>query len=73
MAYHPAPYTDLPPLSHSSDAKKSQIAKLPKMHLDRNKLSIHVDVLDSRCNTQFFQFIQLARSDRTAKISKINR
>ena len=53
--------------------QKSQISKLPKMHLDRNKLSIHVDVLDSRCNTQLFQLIQLACPDRTAKISKINR
>ena len=53
-------------------SKKSHISKFTKMHLDRHKLSIHINVFDAGSNTKFFQLVQLAGPYRTAKIGKIN-
>ena len=33
--------------------KKRHIAKFPKMHLDRYEFSLHVNIFDTRRNTQF--------------------
>ena len=53
-------------------AKKSQVPQFSKMHLDCYKFSIHIDIFDTCCDTEFFQLDQLAGSYRTSKVCKIN-
>ena len=52
--------------------KECHISKLSEMHLDGYEFSIHIDIFDSCGNAEFFQFVQLAGSHRTTKISEIN-
>ena len=53
-------------------AQESQVSQLSKMHLDRNKFSIHIDIFNACRDTEFFQLIQLTGSYRTSEIRKIN-
>ena len=53
--------------------QECHIPKLTEMHLDRNKFSVHIDVFDACRDAELSELIKLARADRAAKISKINR
>ena len=53
--------------------KEGEISELTEMHFDRDKFSVHVNVFDSCSNAELFQLVQLAGSNRTPEIGKINR
>ena len=52
--------------------QKCEISQLAEMHFNGYKLSVHIQVLDSRRNAEAFELIQLAGTHRTAEIRKIN-
>ena len=52
--------------------KIREVAKLTEMHLDSNKFSFHVDVLDARGNTKPFKLFCLGSSYLDTKIRKIH-
>ena len=52
-------------------AQESKISKFSEMHFDGHEFTIHINVFDSGCNTQFFQLVQLACADFTAEVSEI--
>ena len=53
--------------------KEGEISELTEMHFDRDEFSVHVNVFDSCSNAELFQLVQLAGSNRTPEIGKINR
>ena len=42
------------------------------MHFDCYKFTVHINIFDTGCDTEFFQLVKLAGSDRAAEIRKIN-
>ena len=53
--------------------KEGEISELTEMHFDRDEFSVHVNVFDPCGNAELFQLVQLAGSNRTQEICKINR
>ena len=52
-------------------AQEGKVSKFSEMHFDGHEFTIHINVFDSGCNTQFFQLVQLACADFTAEVSEI--
>ena len=53
--------------------KEGEVSKFTEMHFDRDEFSVHVNIFDSCSNAELLQLVQLAGSNRTPEIGKINR